>query len=63
MKAISIIPTVIGSLATLCSANAALPHLQADLTYAPNVPPPVTRPEPAIVEVDLKASHFGGQIN
>ncbi len=57
MKEIPIICTVTGALAVLCSANAALPHVQAGLAYAPNVPPPVTRREPAIVEVDLKATH------
>jgi copper-containing nitrite reductase len=63
MKMIAVISTITGALTVLCSANAALPHLQADLTYAPNVPPPITRHEPAIVEVDLKASHKMMPIN
>lgn len=57
MKAMSVVFAMTGALTTLCGANAALPHLQADLSYAPNVPPPITRTEAAIVEVDLTASH------
>ncbi len=38
-------------------AQAALPRVAADLTYAPNVPPPLTRHEPALVEVHLTATH------
>jgi hypothetical protein len=38
-------------------ASATLPHVKAELTYAPNVPPPITRHESAVVEVDLTATH------
>ncbi len=38
-------------------ARAALPHIKAELAFAPDVPPPITRKEPAIVEVDLTATH------
>lgn len=38
-------------------AAAALPHIKAELTYAPNVPPPIIRQEPAIVDVNLTAMH------
>ena len=38
-------------------ATATLPHVKAEPTYAPNVPPPITRHEPAVVEVDLTATH------
>ncbi len=45
---------LIGTLAAMpCTAG--MPHLKAQLTYAPNVPPPITRHYPAIVEVDLTA--------
>jgi hypothetical protein len=33
----------------------------AQLTYAPQVPPPITRTEPAIVEVHLDASWLAGE--
>ncbi len=42
---------------TIHGASAGLPHVKADLTFAPNVPPPITRREPAIVEVHLAATH------
>ncbi len=45
--------TLTGTLSLHYAAGAALPHVRAELTYAPNVPPPITRQEPAIVEVDL----------
>ncbi len=35
----------------------------AQLAYAPDVPPPITRTEPAIVEVDLDASSIMGHID
>jgi copper-containing nitrite reductase len=43
-------------LAAQCAA-AELPRVKAELTFAPNVPPPITRREPAIVEVSLTATH------
>lgn len=57
MKPIPMLLTLTGTLTSLYSASAALPHVKAELTYAPNVPPPITRHEPAIVEVDLAATH------
>lgn len=48
---------VVGTIAATQLACAALPHVEAQLTYAPNVPPPVTRQEPAIVEVNLVTAH------
>ena len=38
-------------------AGAALAHLQAEVTYAPSVPAPIARHEPAILKVDLAASY------
>ncbi len=55
MKMTSTLLVLAGTLAGLESARAALPRVKADLTYAPDVPPPITRREPAIVEVDLTA--------
>ncbi len=46
-----------GSIALAHCPVAALPHVQATLTYAPEVPPPITRQEPAIVEVNLTSTH------
>ncbi len=46
-----------GMLTTIRAVGAGLPHVKADLTFAPNVPPPITRREPAILEVDLAATH------
>lgn len=37
------------------ASAAPLPRVKAELTFAPHVPPPITRPQPAIVEVDLRA--------
>ncbi len=34
-----------------------LQHTKARLTYAPSVPAPLTRQEPALVEVGLTATH------
>jgi copper-containing nitrite reductase len=57
MKQMSMLLVLAETMATLESANAALPHIKAELTYAPDVPPAVTRREPAIVEVNLTATH------
>jgi copper-containing nitrite reductase len=45
-----------GVLSMVCWADAVLPHVKAELTFAPKVPPPITRHEPAVVEVDLAAT-------
>jgi copper-containing nitrite reductase len=57
MKTMPILLILTGTLIALPGANAGLPHVKAELTYAPNVPPAITRHEPAIVEVDLTATH------
>jgi len=57
MKMMPILLTLAATLTTLSGADATLPHVKAELTYAPNVPPPITRHEPAIVDVDLTATH------
>ena len=57
MNAKIILLAIVGITATAHYAVADLPHIKAELTYAPNVPPPITRHEPAIVEVDLTAGH------
>ncbi len=56
MKTVPLLAALAGLFIAL-NGVAALPHVKGELTYAPNVPPPVTRHEPAIVEVDLKATH------
>ncbi|HET7625747.1 MAG TPA: copper-containing nitrite reductase [Verrucomicrobiae bacterium] len=54
MKKKLILIALAGSLAAiLTSANAEPPHVKAEITFAPNVPPPITRHEPAVVEVTL----------
>lgn len=53
----SMLLTLAGITASVQCAFAALPHVKAELTYAPQVPPPITRQEPAIVDVDLTATH------
>jgi nitrite reductase (NO-forming) len=63
MKPFPLLPALIATLALACSARAALPHVRADLAYAPKVPPPITRHQPAIVEVDLSAGHKVMPIN
>ncbi len=55
MKLIPMLITLTVVLAGLPRAGAALPHIKAEVTYAPNVPPPITRHEPAVVEVNLTA--------
>ncbi len=57
MKTIPVLISVTWTLTALQCASAALPRIKAELTYAPDVPPPVTRREPAILEVDLAATH------
>ncbi len=57
MRAITTFVTLAGMLSACEWTTAALPHLKAELTYAPHVPPPITRREPAILEVDLNATH------
>ena len=42
---------------TGCCVSAELMHVKAELSFAPNVPSPITRREPAIVEVHLAAAH------
>ena len=56
MKRMLMLLTFVGMTASLQCACAALPHVKAELTYAPNVPPPITRTNPAIVEADLTAT-------
>src|SRR6185312_12498029 len=56
MKRMLVLLTFAGIAMSLQCAYAALPHVKAELTYAPNVPPPITRNEPAIVEADLTAT-------
>jgi copper-containing nitrite reductase len=56
MKTMPLLLSLAATMAALSGADAALPHVKADLTYAPNVPSPMTRREPAIVEVDLTAT-------
>ncbi len=63
MKSIPLLLVSIATVAIPCSASAALPHVRAELTYAPNVPPPINRHESAIVEVDLTATHKVMPIN
>lgn len=57
MKTKSTILALLGMIAAADCAVAALPHVKAELTFAPSVPPPITRQEPAIVEVSLTATH------
>ncbi len=57
MRNLLILLSVTGVMIVLQSANAGLPHIKAELTYAPEVPAPITRREPVIVEVDLTATH------
>ena len=57
MKALETLLTLAATLATLTCGGASLPTVEAELAYAPNVPPPITRQEPAIVKVNLTATH------
>jgi copper-containing nitrite reductase len=57
MKVCAISVTVAGTLMSLQLATAAMPREKAELAYAPNVPPPITRRDPAVLEVDLAATH------
>ncbi len=56
MKAIPMLPSLTGIPGVLHCAKAGLPHMTAELTHAPNVPPPVTRQERAVGEVKLAES-------
>ncbi len=56
MKSI-IILGLAATMATWECVSAGLPHIPAELAYAPNVPRPITRREPAIVELQLTATH------
>lgn len=55
MKTIHALLALAAATATVPFAAGAPEHLKADLTFAPDVPPPITRTTPAIVEVDLTA--------
>ncbi len=57
MKAIETLLTLAATLAALSCGGASLPTAEAELAYAPNVPPPIARQEPAIVKVNLTATH------
>ncbi len=57
MKKTPLLAALTAAMAAFQCANAALPRVKAELTYAPNVPPPITRRKPAIVEVHLTATH------
>src|SRR5512146_2852239 len=63
MRFIPTLLTLAGTVSVGLSAGAALPHIKAVLTFAPDVPPPITRQDPAIVEVDLVATHKVMPIN
>jgi nitrite reductase (NO-forming) len=57
MKTGLLLTVVVGTMTVAPFSYGALPRAEATLTFAPNVPPPITRQEPAIVEVNLTATH------
>ncbi len=63
MKPIPLLPLLIAAFALGNPVRAAVPRIPADLAFAPAVPPPIIRKEPAIVVVDLTATHRMMPIN
>ena len=58
---------LLGAILLFCQATACLPAQEAktesaQLTFAPNVPPPITRKEPAVVKVYLNAGYETAEI-
>ena len=59
---------IIGTLAlgmplAFAKSNSALPVIEAQLTYAPEVPPPITRKGPAVVKVTITSDDVVAPLN
>ena len=63
VRNVGLISASVLALCLVANTGFAMETIKAQVTAAPNVPPPITRSQPAYVTVDLEASEWVGRLS